>query len=69
MENERLLSDIETAEYFVSLGVRAKKGTLQTWRDNDTGPKYHKLAGGVYYKVADIEEWIKSGVVTPKNNK
>jgi predicted DNA-binding transcriptional regulator AlpA len=36
--------------------------TLQGWRVSGDGPKYVKLGRSVYYRVADVTEWINGNV-------
>jgi predicted DNA-binding transcriptional regulator AlpA len=32
--------------------------TLQTWRVQDYGPRFVKLGKGVFYRYAEVQEWI-----------
>ena len=38
------------------IGVRQE--TLYNWRRARTGPAFYKIQGHIYYKPADIENWI-----------
>lgn len=33
--------------------------TLQTWRVQDTGPRYVKLGKGVFYRYTDVRAWFE----------
>jgi predicted DNA-binding transcriptional regulator AlpA len=34
--------------------------TIYKWNKDGTGPKRHKLGRCIYYRWADVEEWIKA---------
>jgi len=37
--------------------------TLAGWRSAGTGPAYTKLGKSVFYRLADVQEWIKANIV------
>lgn len=39
--------------------------TLNTWRCRGKGPKYVKLGGKVFYRRADLEDFISKNLVDP----
>lgn len=39
-----------------------KVSTLQAWRADRTGPSFTKLGKSVFYRQADVEEWITFNV-------
>ena len=51
----------EVAEY-----LQRDEKTLANWRSLGVGPAYIKMAGGgIRYRWADVEKWLKSQVVNP----
>lgn len=48
----------------VSLILDVSEHTLYIWRSKGEGPKFVKLGRGVFYRHADLQEWIDSNVVT-----
>ncbi len=34
--------------------------TLAIWRSRGTGPKFIKVGGRVFYRTADLDEWLAS---------
>ena len=74
-EQERLLTPKLAIKCLDSMGVCKTESTLASYRTREIGPKYRKIGGGkigggsVYYKKSDLEDWVSSGIVTPKNNK
>jgi predicted DNA-binding transcriptional regulator AlpA len=54
---------LKTAEAAQFLGVAPQ--TLNKWRCHKTGPKYVKLAHYIWYREADLREWIEASVITP----
>ena len=34
--------------------------TLAAWRSRGKGPKFHKIAGRVYYLKSDVQAWLES---------
>lgn len=53
------LTTPETAEYLALVhGVKISASTLRKWRVYGQGPLSEKVAGGVYYKPAAIDEWV-----------
>jgi predicted DNA-binding transcriptional regulator AlpA len=53
-----LFTEMEVAQ---ALGIST--GTLQTWRQNRTGPAYTKLGKFVFYRREDLQMWIQAQVV------
>lgn len=43
-----------------------KKETLAAWRGDKIGPDYVKLGKAVFYRKADVNEWIARCVVVTK---
>lgn len=43
--------------------LEVEKHTLMMWRGKNYGPDYVKLGRGVFYRLEDVEEWIKLNVV------
>jgi hypothetical protein len=37
-------------------------GTLRAWRCQGTGPKFYKPRGRALYDIADLDEFIQSGI-------
>ena len=37
-------------------------GTLRSWRCQGTGPKFYKPRGRALYDIADLDEFIRSGI-------
>lgn len=56
-ERLALVTENELAE---ALELTAQ--TLITWRRLKTGPSYVKLGKSVFYREADINQWIRSSV-------
>lgn len=42
--------------------LNVKPTTLQAWRAALTGPDFVRLGKGVFYRQADVEEWIATKV-------
>lgn len=53
-----LLSEDDLAN-ILDVGI----ATLQSWRAGKTGPDYVKAGKKVFYRRADVEEWIAANVV------
>ena len=53
---ERLFSTKEAAEY-----LKVTPGTVENWRYAETGPKFTKPGGKVYYTETALKEWIDNG--------
>lgn len=58
---------ITTAETAKLLGVRVE--TLSNWRNLGRGPKYLRIARKIYYRAAEIREFIESSIVDPAARK
>lgn len=56
---KELLTEREVEKYF---GVPTR--TLQVWRNRGFGPAFVKAGRSVYYRPADIENFIESNVRT-----
>ena len=50
--NSKFLTPIELAERW-----SIPKRTLETWRQQGTGPQYHKLGKHVRYRLDEIEKF------------
>jgi predicted DNA-binding transcriptional regulator AlpA len=46
------------------LGVQAR--TLQKWRCTKVGPDFVRLGKTIFYRHADVEDWIACNVVATK---
>jgi DNA-binding transcriptional MerR regulator len=53
----RFVGTQDAAEYS---GIPA--GTLRAWRCQGVGPKFYKPRGRALYDVADLDEFIRSGI-------
>ena len=53
------MSDFETcvSERVVSEKLGVSKKTLQRWRHEGIGPRFHKFGRSVRYDLADLEEY------------
>ena len=56
-EQRRFLGTKAAAAYS---GIPA--GTLRSWRCQGIGPKFYKPRGRALYDVADLDEFIQSGI-------
>ena len=56
-EQRRFLGTKAAAEYS---GIPA--GTLRAWRCQGVGPKFYKPRGRALYDIADLDEFIQSGI-------
>ena len=54
MSQERFITEKDVASH---LGVSRK--TVQAWRYNDRGPRYHRFGLSVRYRYSDLNEWAK----------
>lgn len=59
----RRLSEREAAAY---LGAEVSPRTLQGWRNRCVGPAYSKICGRIAYDVADLDAFLASTRVEPK---
>jgi hypothetical protein len=62
-------SDLETSgrTRFLSTNAAARysgipAGTLRAWRCQGIGPKFYKPRGRALYDIADLDEFIRSGI-------
>lgn len=55
-ETRQKLGLLTPEELAVTLEVTPT--TLQTWRCEGKGPRFIKLGKGVFYRFADVKEWI-----------
>jgi hypothetical protein len=53
----RFVGTREAAEYS---GIPT--GTLRAWRCQQVGPKFYKPSGRALYDIADLDEFIRSGI-------
>jgi len=56
-----LLSTFDTAEF---LGV--PRQTLAAWRSRGTGPVFIQIGRHIKYRVDDLDAWIATNTITPK---
>lgn len=61
-ETRKRLGLLTEAELCAAL--ENKPATLQQWRCEGYGPKYVKLGKSIFYRFADVQEWINASVVT-----
>ena len=54
---KRFVGTLAAAEYS---GIPA--GTLRAWRCQGVGPKFYKPRGRALYDIADLDEFIRSGI-------
>ena len=57
------LGILTTEEVAGSLEVT--EHTLAMWRAEGKGPHFVRLGRGVFYRRADVQDWIDKSVVTP----
>jgi predicted DNA-binding transcriptional regulator AlpA len=55
MQKQNLLDTAQAAEY-----VRLSAPTLARMRTENTGPKYAKMGGRVFYLKEDLDAWVDS---------
>jgi hypothetical protein len=58
-----LLTTIEAAAY-----LKIDPGTLDNYRSQQIGPDFIKVGHLVRYRPEDLETWLRSRTVKPKNN-
>lgn len=46
--------------------LEVKPQTLATWRAEERGPDYVKLGKSVFYRKADVLDWINANVVVTR---
>ena len=56
-EHKRFLGTRAAAEYS---GIPAS--TLRVWRSQGEGPRFYKPRGRALYDIADLDEFIRSGI-------
>ena len=61
-ETERLLSPADVAGW---IGVPV--ATLANWRSGGIGPAYLRVGRHVRYRGADVEAWLESRLVPPRD--
>lgn len=61
MNQAPVVNDREAARF---LGLAPQ--TLRNWRTNRRGPKYVRLGGRIVYRLADLNEFLNSGVINPE---
>jgi Helix-turn-helix domain len=42
----------------VAAELHVKTGTLDTWRSQGRGPKFFKVGRNIFYRRADLAEWL-----------
>ncbi len=58
---DRLLTREEAAEF-----LNVKSQPLAEWASRgQKGPAYHRVGGGVRYRVSDLEKYLKKNRVSP----
>jgi predicted DNA-binding transcriptional regulator AlpA len=57
---------LTTAELSLMIGVTTKQ--LWSWRSENKGPDYVKLGRTVFYRRADVLDWIERCVVVMKRS-
>jgi len=45
--------------------LKLAPGTLEVWRSQGKGPRYHKAGGRVLYLPEDLREWLEGHQVSP----
>jgi hypothetical protein len=55
---EKFWTPAELVEECRRRKVVISRGTLRNWRSSGSGPKYHRIAGRIYYDWRDAEEWL-----------
>ena len=55
---------LDTAEAAVYL--RLAKQTLAKWRSQGRGPSFVRLGGNVYYRHAELDQFIDASVTAPE---
>jgi len=60
MEPRRaFLKDTEAVAYLHERGVDLSPATMKNWRSyGKSGLRFHRIAGKIYYTVADLESWL-----------
>jgi hypothetical protein len=58
------LTLLTEADLATVLEVEAR--TVQAWRAEGRGPDFVKLGKSVFYRVADVRDWIDASVVVVK---
>lgn len=46
--------------------LEVKPQTLATWRAEERGPDYVKLGKSVFYRKADVLDWVNANVVVTR---
>lgn len=60
--------DLVTPEELATT-LEVELSTLQAWRAQGTGPDYVRLGKQVFYRRADIIDWINANVVVNANRR
>jgi predicted DNA-binding transcriptional regulator AlpA len=50
-------------EFAAMLGLQIE--TIVRWRDHKIGPAFTRLGKSIYYREADIHNWIEANIGTP----
>lgn len=48
----------------VASSLEVTEHTLAMWRSEGKGPKFVRLGRGIFYRRADVQEWIDKSVVS-----
>lgn len=63
----RAKADLLTAQEFAAM-LDVSMHTIESWRKKGRGPRFVRLERQVYYRNADIKEWIASNVEHPNGS-
>lgn len=60
----RIRADLLTPEEFGAM-LDVSLHTIESWRKKGRGPDFVRLERRVYYRIADIQKWIRENVTPP----
>lgn len=61
MQESELLTTAEAATY-----LRLKPQTLSKWRSHGKGPYFVRIGGNVFYRLAELDQYVEAGIVAPE---
>jgi hypothetical protein len=61
IDPEELIPSSDAARLF-----HVKDATLTSWRNQKRGPAYLKVGRAVFYRRADLSEWLATQLRSPK---
>lgn len=61
MQESELLTTAEAATY-----LRLKPQTLTKWRSHGKGPYFVRIGGNVFYRLAELDQYVEAGIVAPE---